>query len=226
MFTSFSVSIYSNIANIVDLRVTKLNDLSIDWNTIINPGFYYATTSTSTNGFTNAPSDVVNGIIQVVRFGSLIKQIWYRQGTVGTNDWYTYIRSSSDTGSTWSNWNKFTVDGHNHSASNITSGTLGVARGGTGATTFTSGAALIGAGTNAITTRAITDNTKNTAAITGSTNLVTMNTLRYALNRTTGLGSADTNYGTVMMRGIKAVTKDPGVGSSLTSGAICLVFEA
>lgn len=219
-------TINSNIANIVDLRVTKLNDLSIDWNTIINPGFYYATTTTSTDGFTNAPSDVVNGIIQVMRFGTLIKQIWYRQGTINTNDYYTYIRSSSDTGSTWSNWKKFSIDGHNHSAANINSGTLGVARGGTGATTFTSGAALIGNGTNAVTTRAITDNTKDSAAITGSTNLVTMNTLRYALNRTTGLGTNDTNYGTVMMRGIKAVTKDPGVGSSLTSGAICLVYTA
>lgn len=41
---------------------------------------------------------------------------------------------------------------HNHDASNITSGTLGVARGGTGATTFTSGNVLIGAGTGAVTT--------------------------------------------------------------------------
>lgn len=115
---------------------------------------------------------------------------------------------------------------HNHSASNITSGTLGVARGGTGATTFTSGAALIGAGTGAVTTRAITNNANTTTAITGSTNLVTMNTLRYAMNRTTGLGSADTNYGTSMVRGISAGTEDLTAGtSSLTSGAIYFVYE-
>jgi len=44
---------------------------------------------------------------------------------------------------------------HTHDASHITAGTLGVARGGTGATTFTSGAALIGNGTGAVETRAI-----------------------------------------------------------------------
>jgi hypothetical protein len=41
---------------------------------------------------------------------------------------------------------------HEHSAADITSGTLGVARGGTGATSFTSGAVLVGAGTSAVTT--------------------------------------------------------------------------
>ena len=115
---------------------------------------------------------------------------------------------------------------HNHAASNITSGTLGVARGGTGAKTFTSGAALIGAGTGAVTTRAITNNTATSAALTGSTNLVTMNTLRYALNRTTGIGSADTNYNLFMMRGIAAGTSDMTAGTSnLASGTIYLVYE-
>lgn len=113
---------------------------------------------------------------------------------------------------------------HTHAAGDIT-GTLGVAHGGTGATTFTSGAALIGAGTGAITTRSITNNTAATTAITGSTNLVTMNTLRYALNRTTGPGAADTNYTVAMMRPIKAQSTDPGVGSSLTSGTILLIYE-
>lgn len=114
---------------------------------------------------------------------------------------------------------------HTHAAGDIT-GTLGVAHGGTGATTLTSGAALIGAGTGAITTRSITNSTAATTAITGSTNLVTMNTLRYALNRTTGPGTADTNYSTSMMRPIKASTTDIGVGGTLTSGCIYLVYEA
>ena len=115
---------------------------------------------------------------------------------------------------------------HKHAAGDITSGTLGVARGGTGATTFTSGAALIGAGTGAVTTRSITNNTSAGTAITGSTNLVTMNTLRYALNRTTGPTAADTNYTTAMMRAIKAQTTDLTAGTtSLTNGQICLVYE-
>ena len=90
---------------------------------------------------------------------------------------------------------------HNHSASNITSGTLGVARGGTGATTFTSGAALIGAGTGAVTTRTIRNNTATSGAVTADTALITSNTLRYAINRTTSVAAADTNYTTYMARG-------------------------
>ena len=89
---------------------------------------------------------------------------------------------------------------HSHGAGDITSGTLPVARGGTGAASLTSGAALIGAGTGAVTTRAIKDNTSASAALTASSALVTMNTLRYALNRTTGPGAADTNYTTFMVR--------------------------
>ena len=111
-------------------------------------------------------------------------------------------------------------------ASKITSGTLPVARGGTGAASLTSGNALIGAGTGAVTTRAIKDNTSASAALTASSALVTMNTLRYALNRTTGPGAADTNYTTAMMRAIQASTTDLTAGSSsLTSGVIYLVYE-
>lgn len=73
---------------------------------------------------------------------------------------------------------KYAAASHNHSASNITSGTLGVARGGTGATTFTSGAALIGAGTGAVTTRAITNMTSK-SYINYNTNLMTTNTLAH-----------------------------------------------
>lgn len=103
---------------------------------------------------------------------------------------------------------------------------LPIANGGTGAATFTSGAALIGNGTNAVTTRSITNNTAATTALTASTNLVTMNTLRYALNRTTGINSADTNYSTNMMRGISAGTAAKTAGStSMINGTIYLQYE-
>ena len=128
--------------------------------------------------------------------------------------------------SLYSNGTKVSVEGHKHAAGDITSGTLSVARGGTGATTFTSGAALIGAGTGAVTTRAITNNTSATAAITGSTNLVTMNTLKNAMNRATAPSAADTSYTTAMVRAIKASTTDLTAGSStLTSGTIYIVYE-
>ena len=67
---------------------------------------------------------------------------------------------------------------HNHAAGDITSGTLGVARGGTGLATLTSGSALIGNGTSAVSLRAITNNTTATA-VSASTNLITANTLYY-----------------------------------------------
>lgn len=47
-----------------------------------------------------------------------------------------------------------------------------------------------------------------------------------SLNRSTGITDADTNYNTVMARGIYAGTADMTAGSSaLTSGVIYLVYE-
>lgn len=134
---------------------------------------------------------------------------------------YTHPNSGATAGT----YRSVTVNAQGH----VTAGsnpTVTVAQGGTGATTFTSGQALIGAGTGAVTTRAITNSTATTTAITGSTNLVTMNTLKNAMNRTTGIGTADTNYGTSMVRAISAGTSDLTAGSStLLSGAIYIVYE-
>lgn len=107
-------------------------------------------------------------------------------------------------------------------------GTLPVANGGTGATTFASGAALIGAGTGAVTTRAITNNTSSAA--TSGTNIPTCNTVHYhtaaRLNRADTLTAANTSYSTYMARAIAAGTSDLTAGSSsLTSGCIYIVYE-
>lgn len=59
-----------------------------------------------------------------------------------------------------------------------TKNAITVAQGGTGVTTFTSGAALIGNGSNNITTRSITNNTSKNY-ITANTNLITAYTLGY-----------------------------------------------
>ena len=56
--------------------------------------------------------------------------------------------------------------------------TIGVAYGGTGRNTLTSGYALVGKGTDAVELRAITNNTSATY-ITARTNLITANTLAY-----------------------------------------------
>lgn len=57
---------------------------------------------------------------------------------------------------------------HNHSASNITSGTLSVARGGTGRSTLTSGYFLRGNGTGAVTMSSV-DQVKSALGIGGGT---------------------------------------------------------
>ena len=111
---------------------------------------------------------------------------------------------------------------HNHSASQIPSGTLGVARGGTGTTTFTSGAARIGNGTGAVTTRRITNNTSTSSGITANTNLITANTLRYALNRTTSVAAADTGYTTYMARGMSLNSSE---ATPSVNGAIAWQYE-
>lgn len=101
-----------------------------------------------------------------------------------------------------------------------------VSRGGTGKTTFTLGQALVGAGTNPVVTRPITNNTSTSSSIDPSTNLITESTLRYAINRTSSVAASNTSYGTYMARGIAAGTADLTAGeSALTSGCIYFVYE-
>ena len=75
-----------------------------------------------------------------------------------------------------------TLTPSNHGlADAVHTGTLNVAKGGTGLSTIASGEALIGAGTGNVNTRAITNNTSiPTASPADSTNLATMNSLKYA----------------------------------------------
>ena len=60
----------------------------------------------------------------------------------------------------------------------FTNGVVPVSHGGTGLSSLTSGYALVGAGTSAVSLRAITDNASATA-VSASTNLITANTLYY-----------------------------------------------
>lgn len=102
------------------------------------------------------------------------------------------------------------------------SGVLPVKHGGTGASSLASDEVVIGNGTGALKTRKITNNTSATSAISGSTNLLTMNTLKNALNRATGLVAADTGYTAYMARGIALVTSAP---SSMKNGTVAFVYE-
>lgn len=54
----------------------------------------------------NLPTGCVNGWLVVLRADSgAIKQIWLRYGTLNTNDFSTYVRTSN--GTTWSAWRRF-----------------------------------------------------------------------------------------------------------------------
>ena len=110
---------------------------------------------------------------------------------------------------------------HNHEVADIT-GTMSVSKGGTGTTTFTSGTAIIGNGTDAFTTRSITNNTGTSDSISGSTNLITLNTLRYAINRTTSVAAADTNYSTYMARGMSLNSSET---TPTANGTIAWTYE-
>ena len=53
----------------------------------------------------------VNGWLKVMKGSSLnvVKQLWYRQGTVNSNDFNTYVRTRSS--GVWSDWKRFSMDG-------------------------------------------------------------------------------------------------------------------
>lgn len=103
---------------------------------------------------------------------------------------------------------------------------LDIANGGTGANTFTSGAAIIGNGTSAFTTRTITNNTTATA-VTASTNLITANTLYYHKGNsnivTVGTITSGTWNGTAIANAylanskVTVAGKDISLGSSLSA---------
>lgn len=115
------------------------------------------------------------------------------------------------------------ADSHTHAAGDINSGTLGVARGGTGAASFTANSVVMsGASTTAaLTTRAVTNNTSSTA-LAANTNIPTNNTVYYGvnhrLNRTTAVNAADTAYTTCMARGMSlhAADTNPTVNGAIT----------
>lgn len=98
---------------------------------------------------------------------------------------------------------------------------LGVADGGTGAKTFTSGAALIGNGTGAFATRSITNNTSATA-VTASTNLITANTLYYHKGNsnivTVGTIKSGTWQGTAIANAYLANSKVTVAGKDISLG--------
>lgn len=100
-----------------------------------------------------------------------------------------------------------------------------VEHGGTGLATLTSGSALIGNGTNAVSLRAITDNT-SASAVTANTNLITANTLAYWTGSTniTTLGTIAS--GTWQGTSIKVGYGGTGTTTAPTKGGIIYASSA
>lgn len=73
----------------------------------------------------------------------------------------------------------------------------------------------------------ITAKTVDTAPSSNGTNLITSGAVYNAVKRTDSIDAANTSYSTKMARAIYATTTDLTAGSSsLTSGVICVVYEA
>ena len=130
-----------------------------------------------------------------VRHARKPEATWTSENPVLLQDEIGFVKETGrfkigDGTTAWNSLSYATVDPIAHSAALITSGTLSsnrlptvpVSKGGTGATSLTSGQALIGNGTGAVTTRAITNITaKGALAWTSDIggNLINLNTLAY-----------------------------------------------
>lgn len=108
-------------------------------------------------------------------------------------------------------------------------GTLPVKHGGTGATNFTAGHALIGNGENGIATRAITSSVSSTTYFASSTNLITANTLAYwtgAYNSSNASRLAYCNKGAFGTAATRAYTDRTSATTILSTGTTLLTERA
>lgn len=175
----------------------KLNGVSLvgknlnDYHSGVN--FYYGGGG---NNCTNKPSGVDN-------FGMFVFQTangWWTQLLYGSDD-HLYMRRWASNNS-WTSWveiyssnNKPTASeigaaasSHNHSAANITSGTLSIAHGGTGATTAAAARSALGA--------AASDHTHSYLPLSGGTltGTVTSRSLAAATDSTYDIGTSSVRY--------------------------------
>ena len=87
------------------LKTQIVSTENTDLNNYIEDGTYYFSTNYTP---LNVPSTCVNGWLRVMKgnSNSVIKQVWYRHGTVNANDFETYVRTKIGT-SGWSNWKRY-----------------------------------------------------------------------------------------------------------------------
>ena len=138
-----------------------------DLNNYTTPGKYYVSNTATAATITNTPTTSNNYVLYVfarATSASITQLAICYSGNI-------YVRGTNSSG-TWRDWKKPAYDGHTHTTSDITSGTLSsgrlptvpIAKGGTGATTaataltnlgITAGTSDLTAGSSSLTTGAI-----------------------------------------------------------------------
>lgn len=104
-YTGSSGMLNNDVADMVELLKTYIDNTlptGTDFNDITTEGRYYMY---HTNTYTNKPP-VSNGFVDVKKYGVLVKQIIWRQGTIGINDHEIYERTGLLSAGTWSDWVK------------------------------------------------------------------------------------------------------------------------
>ena len=149
-----------------------VNELTLDRTVTLpllttNDTFVFeAHTQTLTNKSIDADNNTLTNIDNVdIKVAAAIDAAKIHDGTVSNTE-FGYLNGVTSAIQTQLDGKSST--GHAHSAGDITSGTLGVTRGGTGAATLTDNAILIGAGTGAIEASNWNINTNDTLSINTS----------------------------------------------------------
>lgn len=86
-------------------NVTVVKTTETDLNDYKETGTYYFTSSVIP---TNIPVGVNGWLIVMNSGGGAIKQMWYRCGTAGSNDYHTYVRTYVN--DIWSEWKRFVTE--------------------------------------------------------------------------------------------------------------------
>lgn len=92
----------NNLEDLLKSYIDNTLPAETDFNDVTTEGRYYMY---HTNTYTNKPP-ISNGFVDVKVYGIVVKQIAYRQGTIGTNDHEIYERTGLTSNGTWSDWTK------------------------------------------------------------------------------------------------------------------------
>ena len=111
----------AQIATRAQLEPTSLG-ASVNLDTVTDTGPYHQSANVNATLALNYPSPEA-GFMEVVNTGNFIYQ-WYTTYTTGTK---MYFRAQYAT-SAWSVWKQVSIDGHTHSADEVTSGTFNAGR--------------------------------------------------------------------------------------------------